>query len=208
MQSLSKSELSTVSLGTIRHYEENANSFWEGTRDHDVSQNYGAFLAALPQEKGLKILDLGCGPGRDLKYFKDEGHDPVGLDGCSKFCEMARAYAGCEVLQQDFLKLELQPESFHGIFANASLFHVPGQTLERVLQELHHALKPQGILFSSNPRGTGEGWTGDRYGNYMEYETYYPHLMEAGFKVVDHYYRPKGLPRPQQPWLAVVAKKR
>jgi hypothetical protein len=79
--------------------------------------------------------------------------------------------------------------------------------LPRVLQELHAALRPGGILFSSNPRGNSEGWTGQRYGNFIEFETSQFYLETAGFKVLDHYYRPAGLPRAAQPWLAMVSQK-
>ena len=118
---------------------------------------------------------------------------------------MARAHSGCEVLEQDFLRLALPPGRFDGVFANASLFHVPGQELARVLGELRAALKPRGVLFSSNPRGADEeGWNRGRYGAYWSYETWRRYLVDAGFAELEHYYRPPGLPREQQPWLATV----
>jgi Methylase involved in ubiquinone/menaquinone biosynthesis len=205
---LKSSDLERITKQTLAHYDQHAADFWEGTKDHDVLQNYQALLEALPGRKGLDILDLGCGPGRDLFYFKNQGHRPVGLEGSPTFCEMARSYSGCEVLEQDFLKLKLRPESFDGIFANASLFHVPSQELPRVLRELWQALKPAGILFSSNPRGNEEGWDGSRYGHFMEWESYRKYLEAAGFEILQHYYRPEGKPRHQQPWLAVVSRKR
>jgi hypothetical protein len=82
---------------------------------------------------------------------------------------MARSYSGCEVLQQDFLKLHLSASNFDGVFANAALFHGPSQELPRVLGDLFTTLKPGGVLFSSNPRGDGqEGWNGDRYGAFHD----------------------------------------
>jgi SAM-dependent methyltransferase len=190
---------------TLAHYDNNAESFWSGTRDHDVSQNIDAFLDALPVNNELDILDFGCGPGRDLHTFKLRGHKPVGLDGSRSFCEMAQQYSGCPVLHQQFLKLELEENSFDGIFANASLFHIPSQELSRVLSELHRALRPGGILFSSNPRGNAEGWQGERYGHYMEIDTSEAYLEKSGFRIIHHYYRPKDKPREQQPWLAIVS---
>lgn len=191
---------------TLRHYQHNAEAFWQGTKDHDVAQNYAAFLAPLPIDKALDILDLGCGPGRDVHYFKSLGHQPIGLDGCEAFCAMARRLTGCEILHQNFLNLNLAKQRFDGIFANASLFHVPSRELPRVLKILHATLKPGGILFSSNPRGTDEeGWSGQRYGHFMTFETSKKYLEEAGFTVLDHYYRPKGKPAHEQPWLAIVA---
>jgi SAM-dependent methyltransferase len=195
-----------ISKRTLDHYEGSAESFWQGTKDHDVSQNRAALLTALPKDKPLDILDFGCGPGRDVLYFKEEGHNPTGLDGCGAFCAMVKKLTGCPVLHQDFLELNLPQEQFHGIFANASLFHIPSSHFLQVLKQLGQSLKPGGILFSSNPRGEGEGWNSERYGYYMELESYESYLKEAGFELLTHYYRPSGKPRNQQPWLAVVSR--
>ncbi len=204
---LSNHELINVEKHTIAHYQSNAESFWTGTREHDVSQNIDAFLSALPANGSLDILDFGCGPGRDLCTFRSLGHSPVGLDGCAAFCQMAEKQSGCPTLHQQFLELDLGEGLFDGVFANASLFHIPGQELPRVLADLHRALRPDGILFSSNPRGEGEGWQGQRYGHYIEFETYERYFNEAGFQVLDHYYRPAGQPREQQPWIAIVCQR-
>jgi SAM-dependent methyltransferase len=128
----------------------------------------------------------------------------VGLDGAPNFVEMARAHAGCEVWRQDFLHLDLPAEHFDGIFANASLFHIPAQELLRVLRELRGTLKPGGVLFMSNPRGRGEGWRGDRYGAHRELEDWRAVLDEAGFTELEHYYRPSDAPPAEQNWLAGV----
>ena len=144
------------------HYDRSARAYWEGTRNHDVSQNYAALLDAIEGHPPYTILDLGCGPGRDLCYFRSLGHDAVGLDGSKEFVALARSESGCEVLHQDFLAMALPESHFDGVFANASLFHVPRQELRRVLHELSETLKPRGVLFCSNPRGNDEeGWSGD-----------------------------------------------
>jgi SAM-dependent methyltransferase len=206
---LSTQQLIEISSLTLGHYEEHADSFWRDTRDHDVSQNIEALLQSLAGAPPFRILDFGCGPGRDLKTFRDPGHEAIGLEGSERFVEMARQYSGCEVWQQDFLKLDLPAEYFDGIFANASLFHVPSQELPRVLRELWAALKQGGVLFSSNPRGNNrEGWNGQRYGSYHDWETWRDYCSAAGFIEIEHYYRPTGLPRDQQPWLASVWRKK
>jgi SAM-dependent methyltransferase len=195
----------SVTSATLQHYESRAQSFREGTRDHDVSQNIGALLRHIAAEPPFTILDFGCGPGRDLKAFAAMGHVAIGLDGAASFVEMARAESGCEVWHQDFLALDLPAERFDGIFANASLFHVPRAELPRVLRELHAALKPAGVLFCSNPRGSNEeGWNGGRYGVWHDLEAWRALVTAAGFTELEHYYRPPGLPRDQQPWLATV----
>ena len=201
-------DLLQISAKTLEHYSEQADAFWHGTRDHDVQQNIAALLRHLPRTVPLGILDVGCGPGRDLMAFRALGHAPIGVEGSAPMADLARQNSGCEVWQQDFLELNLPTEHFDGVFANASLFHVPSQALPRVLQQLHATLKPKGVLFASNPRGSNqEGWNGPRYGVYHDLETWRGFLTAAGFTELEHYYRPAGLPREQQPWLASVWRK-
>jgi SAM-dependent methyltransferase len=207
-EDFTREELIETSALTLRHYDEHAESFWRGTKDHDVSQNRAALLSHLRGDPPFRILDFGCGPGRDLKYFKDLGLEAIGLEGAANFVEHARAYSGCEVWQQDFLVLSLPPSYFDGIFANAALFHVPSQALPKVLKELWKSLKADGVLFSSNPRGENqEGWNGERYGVYHDWKRWSGLVTAAGFTEITHYYRPTGLPRDQQPWLASVWRK-
>ncbi|MEK8081975.1 class I SAM-dependent methyltransferase [Pseudomonas sp. XK-1] len=203
--SLNAAELAQISALTLAHYQDCAEDFRAGTRDHDVSQNIAALLASIQATAPYQILDFGCGPGRDLRTFSALGHVATGLDGCPRFVEMARADSGCEVWLQDFLALDLPDQHFDGIFANAVLFHIPSQELPRVLRQLHASLKPGGALFSSNPRGDNqEGWNGERYGAYYDLVNWRTLLTAAGFVELQHYYRPPGLPRDQQPWLASV----
>lgn len=200
--------LEELAQRTLAHYDERADDFFEGTRHHDVRQNMDALLRFIEAPAPLAILDVGCGPGRDLKAFQALGHAPVGLDGSPRFAEMARAYSGCEVWHQNFLTLDLPAARFDGVFANASLFHVPSAALPQVLAQLHGTLKPQGVLFSSNPRGNNdEGWNGDRYGTFHDLPGWRQFMTRAGFAELHHYYRPPGLPIDQQPWLASVWRK-
>ena len=193
---------------TLGHYHARAEAFWEGTRDHDVGQNIEALLRHIKAPPPCTILDLGCGPGRDLQTFVQRGHHAIGLEGAAALAQMARAHSACEVWQQDFLSLNLPDAHFDGIFANASLFHVPRQELPRVLRQLHATLKPGGVLFSSNPRGNNEeSVNGERYGAYYDLAAWREYLLAAGFAEIEHYYRPSGLPFEQQSWLASVWRK-
>ena len=202
---LTPQELARIAELTVGHYNRSAEAFWQGTRDHDVSQNIAALLRHIEADAPFAILDLGCGPGRDLMAFAGHGHRAVGLEGAANLAAMARANSGCEVWQQDLLALDLPQRHFDGVFANAVLFHVPTQELPRVLRQLHATLKPGGVLFVSNPRGRNEeGWSGERYGAYHDLEAWRRYMCAAGFLELEHYYRPAGLPFEQQPWLASV----
>ena len=197
-----------VAAITIAEYDCVAAAYRHGTADHDVSQNIAALLEAIEGEAPHVILDLGCGPGRDLLRFTSLGHEAIGLDGSGKLVAMARAKTDCEVVHQDFLALDLPSARFDGIFANASLFHVPSSQLARVLGDLAAILKPGGALFCSNPRGDNEeGWVGGRYGCFHDLETWRAYVNAAGFRELHHYYRPPGRPRAEQPWLATVWRK-
>ena len=208
MHPLRPADIDTYVRDTVRFYQENAGEYWEGTRHHDVSQNRDAFLRHIESEPPLRILDFGCGPGRDLRAFYELGHEPTGLDGAAQICEMARAWSGCEVWQQNFLDLDLPDDAFDGIFANASLFHVPSRDIERVLADLRRTLKPAGVLLASNPRGQNqEAWQGDRFGAFYDLDRWSKWVTAAGFEALEHYYRPPGRPRHQQPWLVTIWRK-
>ena len=195
-------DLDAIAAATLSHYDLNADGYEEGTRDHDVSQNIATLLRHIDAPKPWTILDFGCGPGRDLKRIAAEGHVPVGLDGSAAFVRMAREATGRTVLHQDFFALDLPVAAFDGIFANASLQHVPRPILPKVLGQLHKTLKPRGVLLASIPRGHNEeGWNGSRFSTFHDLDGWRRFLVDAGFVELEHYYRPAGVPFDQQRWL-------
>src|SRR5450759_1696654 len=146
---LNPNDLDKIASLTLDHYDQRAEEFWQGTRDHDVKQNIAALLQWIETKPPFTILDFGCGPGRDLKVFSELGHVAVGLEGAAHFAVMARTYSGCEVWQQDFLKLDLPDNYFDGVYANASLLrahinpqaapdHASCEILARVYQRSEH----------------------------------------------------------------------
>ncbi len=201
-------DLATITASTLAHYDANAVDYAKSTSDHDVGQNIATLLRYIEGPAPFTLLDFGCGPGRDLKRLATLGHVPVGLDGSSAFVNMARAATGAKVLHQDFLALDLPAGSFDGIFANATMQHVPKQALPDVLVRLHGALKARGVFFASIPRGDNEeGWNGARYGVYHDLDTWRSFMTTAGFIELEHYFRPVGLPYEQQRWLASAWRK-
>jgi SAM-dependent methyltransferase len=193
---------------TIDFYDGHASAFWNGTKYHDVTQNYAALLDAIHSTPPFTLLDLGCGPGRDLAYFQGLGHIAIGLDGAPQLAEMARNYSGAEVWVQDFIDLDLPETHFDGVFANASLFHVPMDAIETTLAALWRGLRPAGVLFSSNPRGNDEqGFSGGRFGVFYRDETWMELVQHCGFEPVRQYFRPPNAPPHEQFWFATVWRK-
>jgi SAM-dependent methyltransferase len=121
-------DLEKIAHLTLEHYNQHAEEFWQGTRDHDVSQNIAALLQYIQNEPPFKILDFGCGPGRDLKSFAELGHIAIGLEGAVHLAVMARAHSGCEVWQQDFLKLDLPDNHFDDFSPTPHCFMYPARS--------------------------------------------------------------------------------
>jgi SAM-dependent methyltransferase len=170
-----------------------------------VRQNIAALLRHLEGPARSRSSTSAAAPGRDLAAFRALGHEAIGVDGAARFVAMARAHSGCEVWQQNLLALALPRRASTASSPTPCLQHVPESELARVLGELRAALKPRGVLFSSIPRGHGEaGWNNGRYSVYREPEAWQRHGADAGFVELEHYYRPEGRPREQQPWLASV----
>src|SRR5260221_6184812 len=112
---LDRRELDDISARTLDHYNRSAEDFWKGTRGHDVSRNISALLDRIEGAPPFAILDLGCGPGRDLKAFAALGHVAVGLEGSEPFAIMAREHSGCEGWRQDLLAMELPDAGLYGL---------------------------------------------------------------------------------------------
>jgi SAM-dependent methyltransferase len=204
--------MSRETTSTIAAYDAMAEEYEAETRDRDMSADYALFLrhlGASPKRGALDLLDLGCGPGRDLVHFARLGHRVVGVDGSARFVERARAVSGCPVWQQDLLALDLSKARFDGVFASASLFHVPPAVLPQVLDAIRAALRLGGIFFSLSPRGHDEqGWLGARFCWYPRVATWNRMVRAAGFVQLSCVYRPCGVPRAQQHWVSTVWRKR
>lgn len=198
-----------ISAVTLRDYDRAAEDYWAWTKDQDLTADYDWFLSFMPESGPLDLLDLGCGPGRDLLQLRQRGHRAVGLDGSLAMVRMARRYAGCPVLHQNFLSLRLRASRFDGVFASASLFHVPSDALPEVLARIYTTLRAEGILYTLNPRGRGQsGWAGDRYCTYHSLAAWRRLLRTAGFRERGCEARPRDADRAEQHWVAAIWQKR
>ena len=148
------------STATLAYYERCAEEYVAQTRHADMRALQEAFLARVAP--GGRILDLGCGSGRDSKVFLARGYEVVAVDGAPALCARAAAYLGQEVVCARFENY--QPEGiFDGIWACASLLHLPAPEIARVLARLAPHLSRDGCLYASFKYGSASGERGSRY---------------------------------------------
>ena len=175
---------------SIPYYDANAQNFFETTVDFDLSQIYSLFCPHLP--KGAKILDAGCGSGRDSKYFLDQGYEVSAFDGSHELAQLACAFTGLKVQHRVFFQVN-EREEFDGIWTAASLLHVPKDELLPTLEKLKTALKPNGIWYMSFRYGEGEKDEGDRYFHDQTEESLTKILEQLGGVSILHMTVPESL---------------
>ena len=153
---------------TLNYYNKYAEQYAAQTFSVDVSDLYTDFEACL--NPGARILDLGCGSGRDSKHFILQGYDVTPVDGSAEMCRMASDYLGIPVKCMRFSELKYKKE-FDGIWACASLLHVPKDNIQDAMAKMKRALKPDGVLYASFKYGDGEENIGGRhFSYYSEYD--------------------------------------
>ncbi len=153
---------------TLTYYNQNARSFISNTRSVDFSENQTRFTKKL--SKAAKILDFGCGSGRDARYFTEQGFCVTAVDGSKELCERACEYAGIPVKQMLFQELS-EIEEYDAIWACASILHLSSEELPEMLRKMRDALKPGGMIYMSFKYGTFEGERNGRYFTDMTEET-------------------------------------
>lgn len=154
---------------TLEYYNKNANAYVQSTKNADMGGSLSKFLSYIP--KGGKILDLGCGSGRDSKIFKDRGFQVVAVDGSSELCKKAGKFIGQKVICSTFEKYT-PVEQFDGIWANASLLHLNETDMKNVITKLTSWLKFSGCWFIAIKCEDFEGIKNDRFYKSMTKETF------------------------------------
>ena len=153
---------------TTAYYDDNAQDFIDGTVNVDTDSLRSRFLKYIPD--GGSILDLGCGSGRDTKVFADAGYDVSAIDASHELCIKASEYSGVKVRCMRFEELD-DAERFDGVYACASLLHVPVDDLPGILTRINRALKPHGVLYASFKYGDYSGLRDGRYFHDMNEES-------------------------------------
>lgn len=162
------------------YYNANATKFLEDTLGANMDTLYEAFTKRLPQK--AVVLDAGCGSGRDSLYFKNLGHFIIAMDASQEMCQFAGEYIGQSVLLCRFQEMHFKV-LFDGIWACASLLHVPSNEIVSVLQRFNWYLKDDGIMYASFKYGDFEGEREGRYYLDLTEETATKFFTEAGFRI-------------------------
>lgn len=191
---------------TIKYYDDNAVSFFENTKDADMKGIYEFFLKHL--SPGAKILDLGCGSGRDTKCFLQKGYEVVAMDGSIKMVKLSTEFTGRQTLYLSFDEIDFH-EEFDGVWACASLLHVPRNRIDSIFKKVYIALKKGGVFYSSYKYGNREEIKNGRFFNnydeplFKELLKKHPYFVLMEMKVT-HDVR---IGRENEKWLNVVLRK-
>lgn len=198
--------LSAVDSNTLSFYEANAIPYANQTAKVDLTHLYSSFLSRLPL--GARILDIGCGSGRDLKAFHEKGYEAIGVDPSPSLVKIAREWSGCkvEVGRAETLRFKAM---FDGVWACASLLHLPRRYFPLALSNINKCLKRDSILFLSMQEGSGEGACDDgRYFSYYSRQELGFELNNAGFEIIQIWTTADSLcKRNVISWINIVARK-
>lgn len=189
----------------VEYYNKNAELFFADTVGVEMSLWRDKFVSLLPY--GGRILDAGCGSGRDSKAFIKQGYSVVAFDASREMCKRASELLGQEVWQMKFDEMSFEDE-FDGVWACASLLHVGGNNLLDILNKIHNALKEDGLFYASFKYGDGEKERGERSFIDFTEESIKPILLMSGFEIVDLGISSDIRPgRENEKWTNVIVKK-
>lgn len=192
-------------IDTLTYYNENADDFIEGTLSADMSQVQNKFISYL--KEGSHILDAGCGSGRDSLAFKQGGYTVTAIDGSEVLCQKASHLLGQPVRKMMFQEIDKE-NAYEGIWACATLLHVPSSEIIEVFRRLTRALKQEGIFYVSFKYGTFEGERGGRlFNDYTEekFAQLFSHFPEL--EIVETWITDDVRPDREEKWLNVIMRK-
>ena len=191
---------------TLNYYNENAQSFASGTVSVEFTEMQDRFLEKL--DPGAYILDFGCGAGRDTKYFLSQGYLVDAMDGSEQLCRIASDHTGIKVRQMLFQELEVN-EKYDGIWACASILHLPKKELKEVLKKMLTALKTDGWIYTSFKYGEYEGIRNGRYFTDFTIDTFTDFLQGIqNMRIEEHWVTVDVRPGiGEEKWLSLILQK-
>ena len=191
---------------TLEYYDHNAEQFFKTTAEVDFTGTQDRFLWYL--EPGSRILDLGCGSGRDTRYFLEKGYQVDATDGSAEICRLASGYTGIPVRQMLFNELDAT-EEYDGIWACASILHLPEEELRDVMHRIGTALKEDGIFYTSFKYGDFAGERNGRYFRDFTEESFREFLKDFHeFRMTDQWITCDVRPnRGEERWLNVLLRR-
>ena len=187
-------------MKTLNYYDLNAEEFVTQTQLLPFAGVQNRFLMRLPQ--GGHILDFGCGSGRDTRAFLRQGFQVTAVDGSAKMCRLASEFTGIPVKQMRFQELD-DKNVYDGIWACASILHLPKNELPGVMVRMREALKDHGLIYASFKYGDFEGWIGERYFTYFTWKSFRDLIAGiGGLEIEEIWLTPDSRPeRADQQWL-------
>ena len=191
---------------TLEYYDQNAEQFFKTTADVDFTDNQDRFLQYL--QLGSRILDLGCGSGRDARYFLGKGYQVDATDGSAEICRLASEYTGIPVRQMLFNELDAE-EEYDGIWACASILHLSEDELRDVMHRIGTALKEDGVFYTSFKYGDFAGERNGRYFRDFTEESFREFLTDFHeFRMTDQWITSDVRPnRGEERWLNVLLRR-
>jgi len=194
----------TATQLTQRYYNDNGLAYAERTFQADMSDAYTRFLGQIPP--GSRVLDVGCGAGRDLLAFSNRGYQVTGIDSSSTMVGIAIATSGapCHVVAVEEMQFHGE---FEGAWACASLLHIPKCRFSAALAKIRAALVDGGIMFVSMQEGDGERLASDeRFFAYYRIDELKNAIAAAGFDILESWASIDSLGRSAQQWINVIAR--
>lgn len=193
-----------MDIKTLNYYNNNAKSFHENTFNVNMDTIYEKFLKYV---NGNSILDLGCGSGRDVKYFEEKGYEVIGIDFSQKLIEIGRNNVKSKLIVKDFLSLNYK-EEFNGIWACASLLHLNIKDMKIVLDNIYNALKDDGVIYISLKYGDFEGYIDDRFFKYVDEKSLDEIINTKKFEILEEFFTEDFRVNKDFKWINLILKKK
>lgn len=194
-------------MDSIDYYNKYASLVFEDTVNQNMEHLIEEFSALL--KEGDAILDMGCGSGRDSLVFYERGYDVTPMDGSIEMCRLAEIHTGLDALHMNYEEMNFE-QAFDGVWACASLVHLPKAAMPKMLNKIARALTPEGILYLSLKKGSAEGFQGEIYMSFYEQQELAGLIADSGLFALEKVWITADVRagHSQEQWINILARKR